>query len=56
MQISAAGLGGSLLPALAGTLARRISLEVIPVFLVSLIALLLALYFASAWMGKRQTA
>ncbi|KPL79370.1 MFS transporter [Ornatilinea apprima] len=56
MQISASGLGGALLPALAGALARRISLEVIPVFLVSLIVLLLVLYFASLWMGKRQAA
>ncbi|NMC55164.1 MAG: MFS transporter [Chloroflexi bacterium] len=56
MQISASGLGGALLPGLAGALARRISLEVIPVFLVSLITLLLALYFVSSWMGKRQAA
>ena len=56
MQISASGLGGALLPALAGALARRISLEVIPVFLVSLIILLLVLYFVSLWMGKRQAA
>lgn len=56
MQISASGLGGALLPALAGALARRISLEVIPVFLVSLITLLLVLYFVSLWMGKRQAA
>lgn len=56
MQISAAGLGGALLPGLAGALARRISLEVIPVFLVSLIVLLLVLYFVSSWMGKRQAA
>jgi len=56
MQISAAGLGGSLLPGLAGILARRISLEVIPVFLVCLLVVLLGLYALSVWMGKRQTA
>ncbi len=47
IQISAAGLGGAVLPALAGVLATRISLEIIPVLLfVSLIGLLL-LYFVS---------
>jgi fucose permease len=41
IQIGAAGLGGALLPALAGILAARISLETIPVMLsVSLIVLL----------------
>ena len=44
MQIGAAGLGASLLPGLAGVLARRISLEVIPVYLVTLIVVLLLLY------------
>jgi len=47
IQISAAGLGGALLPALAGFLAERISLEAIPVMLsVSLLGLL-ALYLLS---------
>jgi fucose permease len=36
MQISAAGLGGALLPGLAGVLANNISLEIIPVFIVIL--------------------
>jgi fucose permease len=50
IQISAAGLGGALLPALAGILAARISLETIPVVLsVSLLGLLI-LYFASTRM------
>jgi fucose permease len=41
IQIGAAGLGGALLPALAGIIAARISLETIPVLLfVSLLALL----------------
>jgi fucose permease len=47
MQIGAAGLGGALLPGLAGVLARQISLEVIPVYLAILITILLALYSAS---------
>jgi fucose permease len=36
MQISAAGLGGALLPGLAGVLANNISLEIIPVFIIIL--------------------
>jgi len=36
MQISAAGLGGTLLPGLAGVLAKNISLEIIPVFIIIL--------------------
>ena len=48
IQISAAGLGGALLPSLAGFLAERISLETIPVMLsVSLLGLLI-LYLLSA--------
>jgi fucose permease len=47
IQISAAGLGGALLPALAGFLARRFSLEAIPVMLsVSLLGMLV-LYMLS---------
>jgi fucose permease len=47
IQISAAGLGGALLPSLAGFLAERISLETIPMMLsVSLLALLI-LYWLS---------
>ncbi len=42
IQISAAGLGGALLPSLAGFLAQRTSLEIIPVILcVSLLGLLI---------------
>ncbi|MEI2609671.1 MAG: MFS transporter [Candidatus Promineifilaceae bacterium] len=44
MQIGAAGLGGSILPGVAGVLARRISLEVIPLYLIGLIVALLLLY------------
>ena len=47
IQIAAAGLGGALLPGLAGILARQISLEVIPVCLAVLIATLLTLYSVS---------
>ena len=47
IQIAAAGLGGALLPGLAGILARQISLEVIPVYLAFLIAALLTLYRVS---------
>lgn len=44
MQIGAAGLGVAILPSIAGILARRISLEVIPPYLVGLIVILLLLY------------
>lgn len=44
MQISAAGLGGALLPTVAGALARRLSLEVIPIYLATLIVALLLLH------------
>lgn len=47
IQIGAAGLGGALLPGLAGILARQISLEVIPVYLAGLITTLLTLYWVS---------
>lgn len=43
MQISAAGLGGALLPGLAGVLARNISLEVIPIFITILFILFLTI-------------
>ncbi len=51
MQISGAGLGGMALPSLAGVLADSISLEVIPVYLSTAIALLLVLYLASHQKG-----
>ncbi|MEW5868260.1 MAG: MFS transporter [Chloroflexota bacterium] len=55
IQISAAGLGGALLPSLAGFLARRISLETIPVMLfVSMLGLLI-LYLFSARAEKTKT-
>ena len=54
IQISAAGLGGALLPALAGVLAARISLEIIPVVLsVSLLGVLI-LFLISVRMEKTE--
>lgn len=47
MQMAAAGLGGSLLPGLVGILARRISLEVIPIFLLVVVALLFCCFSIS---------
>jgi len=48
IQISAAGLGGALLPALAGILAARISLETIPLMLcISLLGLLILYLFST---------
>jgi fucose permease len=47
MQISAAGLGGAAVPALAGVLARNTTLEAIPLYLVALLALLFGLYVAA---------
>jgi fucose permease len=43
MQISAAGLGGALLPGLAGVLAQNISLEIIPIFITILFILFLTI-------------
>jgi len=47
IQLSGAGLGAAVVAAAAGALARRISLEAVPVFLFTLFALLTVLYFAS---------
>lgn len=44
MQIAGAGLGAALVPGLAGILARQISIEIIPVWLVGLFLGLLLLY------------
>lgn len=49
MQISGAGLGGAVIPSLAGALARHISLEVIPVYLAVLVMLLFVLH---AWASR----
>ncbi len=54
IQLSAAALGGALLPSLAGILAQRVSLETIPVMLsVSLLGLL-ALYWISMRVKKAE--
>ncbi len=47
IQMSAASVGGALLPALAGFLAQRFSLEAIPVMLAVLLFSLLVLYWLS---------
>lgn len=47
MQISAGGLGLALLPGVAGVLAQRLTLEIIPAYLVGLILLLLVLVTVS---------
>ncbi|MBN1921448.1 MAG: MFS transporter [Anaerolineae bacterium] len=44
MQIAGAGLGGALIPGIAGILARQFSLEIIPVWLAVLFAALLGLF------------
>ena len=44
MQMAATGLGGAVIPSLVGVLARRVSLEVIPVCLVVLFVTLFGLY------------
>jgi fucose permease len=48
MQISAAGLGGAVIPGLAGVLAQNISLEAIPVYLTCLFAVLIGLYYLTS--------
>jgi len=44
MQMAATGLGGSLIPAVVGVLARRVSLEVIPIAVALLFLALFGLY------------
>jgi fucose permease len=51
IQMSAANIGGAVVPALAGVLARQISLESIPVILVVCLVGLLGFYLLS--MGKK---
>ncbi|MEX0623207.1 MAG: MFS transporter [Saccharospirillum sp.] len=54
MQIAAAGIGAASLPALAGVLAERISLEIVPGFLIVFSAVLSVLYGVSRRLGRRQ--
>jgi fucose permease len=44
MQISAAGFGAAVVPAIAGVLAQNISLEAIPMYLTGLFVILLTIY------------
>ncbi|HRT32395.1 MAG TPA: MFS transporter, partial [Anaerolineae bacterium] len=44
MQIAGGGLGGAIVPAIAGVLARQFSLEVIPLWLVGLFVALLTVF------------
>jgi fucose permease len=56
MQIGAGGLGGAVMPGLAGILAQRISLEAIPVYLVVLFVTLLGLYAVSMSYATQENA
>ncbi|PKN98761.1 MAG: MFS transporter [Chloroflexi bacterium HGW-Chloroflexi-4] len=46
-QMMSAGIGGAILPTLMGILARRISLETIPVFIFALLVAMLGVYLLS---------
>ena len=52
MQIGAAGLGTAILPGIAGVLAQRTSLEMIPAYLTILVMTLFGLYSLSMRQGK----
>ena len=54
MQMGAAGLGSAAIPSLMGVLARRISLEVVPVCLFILFAAILGAYAVAVRMAKQQ--
>ncbi|WP_394169583.1 MFS transporter [Saccharospirillum alexandrii] len=54
MQIAAAGIGAACLPALAGVMADRLSLEIVPAFLMVFIVVLSLLYGASRRLGRHQ--
>jgi len=55
MQMTATGLGTAVIPSLMGVLARRISLEIIPIFLLALYAGLLGFYFLTVKIKKPQS-
>jgi fucose permease len=55
MQMMATGLGTAVIPSLMGVLARRISLEVIPIILLAIYAGLLGVYILAANFKKPQT-
>jgi fucose permease len=52
MEMTATGLGTAVIPSLMGVLARQISLEVIPIILLVVYAVLLAFYLLSVKLGK----
>jgi len=54
MQMTATGLGTAVIPSLMGVLARRISLEIIPIFLLVLYAGLLGIYILTVKVKKPQ--
>jgi fucose permease len=55
IQISAAGLGGALVPGLAGILLRRVGLEIFPAYMFICFVLLLGLYaFSLRWKPQTQ--
>ena len=56
MQVGAAALGGALVPGLAGSLARHISLEVIPVYLAVLFAAIFSLYSLAMRLNPKKSA
>ena len=55
LQMAVTGLGGSLIPGLLGVLARRTSLEIVPVVLVVLFLTLIGLYRLALTTGARAT-
>ena len=55
LQMAVTGLGGSLIPGLIGVLARRTSLEIVPVVLVVLFLPLIGLYRLALTTGARAT-
>jgi fucose permease len=55
MQMTATGLGTAVIPSLMGVLARRISLEVIPLFLLMLYAGLLGVYILATRIKQPQS-
>ncbi|MDT8380652.1 MAG: MFS transporter [Brevefilum sp.] len=52
MQMTATGLGTAVIPSLMGVLARRVSLEIIPVFLLAVYAGLLGIYMLTIKVKK----
>ncbi len=55
LQMTATGFGTAVIPSLMGVLARRISLEVIPVILFAVYGALFAAYFLAARLSKKRT-